>query len=466
MGRRTGHRHARRLRLASGAGFLLAALTLSLAGTAARASSTDAAAEPTILALDLEGVVDPFLADHITQAIAETPSDEAPASSVLIRIDTPGGSVASMREITQAIANASVPVICYVTPQGARAASAGAFVLMSCPVAAMTPGTNVGAATPVGLDGATGSQKAVNDLAASMRSFAERYGRDAVVAESFVTDAVSLSAEEALAAGVIDLIADDESTLLDEIDGTEVQLADGTTVTLTTAGAAVEDDQMGGLTGLLHDLLDPTLAFIFFWLGIALIVLELLVPGHVFSGTIGTILLILAIVSFGFLPVRIIGVVLLIVAAILVAIEAFSPGFGIWGAAGVGCLVLGAWFLYDRSGGVQVSPVAIVPVAAMVAAFSFLVANKMLKLRSMPPASEPGDVVGREGIVIGAGLDPEGIVRVASEEWKAIGPAGTRIAAGAPVRVTKIEGLVLTVEADSDTDRGGRIPAQGERNPA
>ena len=275
---------------------------------------------------------------------------------VLIEIDTPGGLVSSTREITQAILNADVPVICYVTPSGARAASAGSFVLLSCDVAAMAPSTNVGAATPVGIDGAVGSDKAVNDAAASMRAIAEEHDRNADVAESFVTEAVSISAEQALADGVIDLIAPTTEALLDEVDGDTVVLTDGDEVTLETAGAPIVDRSMGGFVGFLHTLLDPTLAFVFFWLGLALIVLELIVPGHIFSGTIGTAMLILAIVSFGVLPVQLIGIVLLIAAAVLMVVELNAPGFGLWGIAGTICLLLGGWFLYDRAGGVSVSP--------------------------------------------------------------------------------------------------------------
>ncbi len=156
---------------------------------------------------------------------------------MLIEIDTPGGLLSSTREITQAILNADVPVVCYVAPSGARAASAGSFVLLSCDVAAMAPSTNVGAATPVGLDGAIGSQKAVNDAAASMRAIAEEHGRNADVAASFVTDAVSISAEQALADDVIDLIAPTTDALLTEIDGDTMTLADGSDATLATAGA-------------------------------------------------------------------------------------------------------------------------------------------------------------------------------------------------------------------------------------
>ena len=431
-----------------------------LAGTA---DAQDGSAEQ-VPVLDLEGVVDPFLADYIEHGI-EVANGDDPAPAVMIQIDTPGGLDSSMRQITQAILNSKVPVICYVSPQGARAASAGAFVLLSCPVAAMAPGTNVGAATPVGLSGAIGSDKAVNDAAAYIRSLAETYGRNADMAESFVRSAESITAETALSADVIDAIAPTAEALLVDIDGRQVRLGDGTTTTLATQGWVLEDQPMGGFIGFLHSLLDPNLAFIFFWVGLALIVLELLVPGHVFSGTIGTILLILSVVSFGLLPVQLVGIALLIGAVVLMIVELNAPGFGIWGFAGLACLVLGGWFLYDRSQGVSVSPAVLAIVAIFVGAFFFLVLTKVLKMRHMAPAQGPEVVVGKEGVVIGRGLDPKGIVRVASEEWKASTSDGSSLPAGARVVVTRLDGLALTVDAANDEGAtAGTAPAEGGRN--
>jgi membrane-bound serine protease (ClpP class) len=261
-----------------------------------------------------------------------------------------------------------------------------------------------------------------------------------------VTDAVSLSAEQALADDVIDLIAPTTEALLTEVDGDTVTLADGTDATLATADAPVVDSPMGGFVGFLHTLLDPSLAFIFFWLGLALIVLELLVPGHIFSGTVGTAMLILAIVSFGVLPVQLIGILLLVAAAVLMIVELTAPGFGVWGIAGTICLLLGGWFLYDRAGGVSVSPVVLIGTAAFIGVFFAIVLRKVLAVRRMPSAQGVETVVGRAGIAIGAGLTPDGIVRVSSEEWRATSADGSTIPAGAPVLVTKLDGLVLTVD--------------------
>jgi membrane-bound serine protease (ClpP class) len=457
MSMRNGRRIPRAARLAVAAG-------LAVAGAVSLGVPAGAQASTEVPRLGLDGVVDPFVADYLQGAIERAASDGAPA--VLIEIDTPGGLISSERQITQAILASPIPVIGYVAPQGARAASAGAFVLLSCPVAAMAPGTNVGAATPVGLNGAVGSDKAVNDAAASIRSLAETYGRDADLAESFVREATSITANEALDAGMIEVIAPSEDALLTDLNGMRVTLADGTTTTLDTTDWVLRDEPMGGFVNFLHGLLDPNLAFIFFWLGLILIVIELIVPGHIFSGTVGTILLILAIVSFGVLPVRLLGVLLLLGAAVAFFVELSAPGLGIWGAIGLVLLVLGAWFLYDRAGGVEVSPYVIVPVALAVTVFFGLVVSKLLAIRRMPPPAGPEAIVGREGVALGDGLAPNGIVRVASEEWRAVAP-GARIPTGAKVRVTAIDGLVLTVEPVSErTERAPAGTPDGKGNPA
>ena len=442
---------------------LTVSMSLVILGLLAGSAGAQSPTAGSVVRLQLDGVVDPFVSDYLRSGIAE--AAEAGAAAVLIEIDTPGGLVSSTREITQAILNAEVPVLCYVTPSGARAASAGSFVLLSCNIAAMAPGTNVGAATPVGIDGAVGSDKAVNDAAASMRSIAEQRDRNAEVAETFVTDAASISAEQALDDDVIDVIAPTTADLIDDVDGRTVTLGDGSRSELEVAGAPLVDRTMGGFVGFLHTLLDPTLAFIFFWLGLALIVLELLVPGHIFSGTIGTALLILAIVSFGVLPVQLIGVLLLVAAATLMVIELNAPGFGVWGIAGTICLLLGGWFLYDRAGGVVVSPVVLIGTALFIGVFFAIVLRKVLRVRRLPPAQGAETVAGKHGVAIGAGLNPDGIVRVSSEEWRATTSDGSTIPAGTPVRVTHLDGLTLVVEgAPAELETADPASAEEERS--
>ena len=414
--------------------------------------------ESSVTHLSLEGVVDPFVADYLREGI-EGAGD---TGAVLLTIDTPGGLDSSMREILKAIQSSTVPVLCYVSPEGARAASAGAFILVACHVAAMAPATNVGASTPVGIGGVTLSEKIEQDAAATIRALAEQRGRNVDLASRFVTESKSITAQEALDGDIIDLIASSDRELLTAVDGRSVEVADGATETLRTAGAAIQDVDMTPGVSFLHDLFDPNLAFIFFWLGLALIVLELIVPGHIFSGTIGTILLLTSIASFGLLPVRLIGIALLVASVVFFVVELNVPGLGIWSAAGIASLVLGGLFLFDPSGGVRVSPFAIAPVAVFMALFFGFVVAKALAMRNLPPAQGPEAVIGREGVVLAGGLNPEGVVRVAAEEWKATSASGS-VSEGSKIRVTRLDGLVLTVEplGSEHASTGGALPARG-----
>jgi membrane-bound serine protease (ClpP class) len=429
---------------------------LLVAGLASIASAQQS--RNSVVHLSLDGVVDPFVADYLRNGIES--ADEAAA--VLLTIDTPGGLDSSMREIIKAIQASKTPVICYVAPEGARAASAGAFILMACPVAAMAPATNVGASTPVGIGGVTLARKIEQDATATIRSLAEQRGRNAELASRFVTESKSITAQEALDGNIIDLIASSERELLTRADGMSVQIADGATVTVQTSGASIQDVDMTPGVGFLHNLFDPNLAFIFFWLGLALIVLELIVPGHIFSGTVGTILLLISIASFGLLPVRLIGIALLVASVVFFVVELKMPGLGIWSAAGIVSLVLGGLFLFDPAGGVRVSPFAIVPVGAFMALFFGFVVAKALAMRHLPAAQGPKAVIGKEGVVLAGALDPEGVVRVAAEEWMARS-AGGAIPEGSKIRVTRLDGLVLTVEPaePEHTPTGGALPARG-----
>jgi membrane-bound serine protease (ClpP class) len=429
-------------------------------GLIALAGQAQGQASDAVMQLELTGVVDPFMADYLRGAIQDANDDGSPA--VLLTIDTPGGLGSSMREITQAILGSNVPVICYVSPEGARAASAGAFILMSCPVAAMAPGTNVGAATPVGISGLTLERKVTNDAVASIRAMAHTYGRNQDVAESFVREATSITATEALDENVIDLIEPNVDALLAAVSGTTVTLGDGSTTTIPDlTDLDVVERSMSPGTGFLHDLFDPNLAFIFFWVGLLLIVIELIVPGHIFAGTIGTVLLLTSLVSFGFLPVRLIGVALLIASVVFFILEVKAPGLGIWSIAGLVCLVAGGLFLYDGSGGVHVSPWVLIAVGGLVALFFGVAVSKLLAIRHVPPVPHGADaLIGKEGVVLGSGLGPEGVVRVGSEEWHALSSSGP-LRGDTRIRVTGLTGLQLTVEPIIDEPVPASVPAEG-----
>lgn len=440
------------------AGLAIVSITVVAGGLGTVAARAEVS--PSIVGLRLEGVVDPFVADYLRGAIESANRSRAPA--VLLRIDTPGGLSSSMREITQAILASRVPVVCYVSPEGARAASAGAFVLMSCPIAAMAPGTNVGAATPVGVSGVVLQRKVTEDAVASIRSMAEIYGRNADVAESFVRDATSISAEQALADNVVDLIEPSTDALLADVSGVTVTLGDGSSAVVPQlTGLPVDERSMAPGVAFLRGLVSPDLAFIFFWLGLVLIVIELIVPGHIFSGTVGTILFLMSIVSFGLLPVRLVGIALLVASVVFFVLEIKAPGLGVWSIAGLASLVAGGLLLYDESGGVRVSFAALLPVATGVALFFGVVVSRLLALRHVPPAPQGAEaVVGRPGVVIGTGLGATGVVRVDAEEWRARTTAGP-LPRGTRIRVTALDGLVLTVEPLEDEHLPAITPAEG-----
>jgi membrane-bound serine protease (ClpP class) len=439
-------------------GILLAGLALAASPAAAQTGS------PQVVELRIDGVVDPFVADHVEGGVAD--AADAGAAAVLITLDTPGGLDSSMRQITQAILNAKVPVIGYVSPQGARAASAGTFILLSTNIAAMAPATNVGAAHPVGLSGAIASEKAVNDAAEYIVGIADARGRNAEWAESAVRDSASASAEEALQSGVIDLIAPDVPTLLSDVNGMTVEVS-GRPVTLDLTGATVIDDPLGFFAGFLHGLLDPNLAFIFFWLGLAFIVAEFFVPGGV-VGTLGVLMLVASLVALGTLPVQLIGVVLLLASIVFFVLELMHPGVGVPAIAGVVCLVLGGLFLFDTSvPGVSVSWWVIVPVAAFATFFFLVVIRAAMRLRHQGATTRDEQLVGVEGVVL-RDLRPLGVVQIASEHWTAEAVRGTP-RKGDRVRVVGMEGLKLTVEpveapaSASTGPQGG--PIGGEETP-
>jgi membrane-bound serine protease (ClpP class) len=397
----------------------------------------------TVLELRLNGVVDPVMANYIQGGIG-TANDDGDAA-VLLTIDTPGGLDSSMRQIIEAIGGSRVPVICYVSPSGARAASAGTFIMMACPVAAMAPGTNIGAAHPVGVAGAIEEQKVTQDAAATIASLARQHDRNWQWARDAVIHSVSISAEHALNIGVIDLIADNTTELLNDVNGRTVVVANGATATIDTAGATVETLSPGIAAQILHALLTPDFAFIFFWLGIGLIVVEFLHPGLSIPGILGLVCLAAAFVTFGLLPVQLIGVVLLLASALSFLLELKHPGLGAAAVVGVITLILGGLTLFDQSvPNAQVSLWVILPVAGLLVLFFATVVNAAMRARRMPKTDDRARVVGLTGVVE-HDLQPNGVVRVASEEWSARSASGT-IPMGTRVRVLDIERLRLIVE--------------------
>jgi membrane-bound serine protease (ClpP class) len=408
-----------------------------------------ASAPRTVVDLRLDGVVDPFEASYLTSQIHSAAAEHATAA--LITIDTPGGLDSSMREIITAILNSPVPVICYVSPDGARAASAGTFILTACDVAAMAPGTNVGAASPVGVSGAIEQQKVKNDAAAFIRSLAEQKHRNPAWAQSAVTQAASVSADEALRLHAINLVAPDEATLLTRLDGRSITKA-GRTFTLHTDGAALEVRSMPLASNLLHHLFTPDLAFLFFYLGIGLLIAELIHPGLSIPGILGVLSLVAAFTAFGMLAVQLVGVVLLVISAGFLLLELKHPGITFAGVAGIVTLILGGMLLFNTNvpnGGVSLWTIG--PVALVMSLYLVLVVPAVLRARHLPAAVGSQRFIGSEGVATSS-IRPRGTARVASELWTADSVAGP-IARGERVRVVGVEGLRLKVEPVRDPEK-------------
>lgn len=415
-------------------GLLAAGLALGVAAPAF-ASFTNP-----IVVISLSGTVDPLSARYVERGINTAKTEHG--SSVLIKIDTPGGLSSSMRSIVQAIAGSSVPVVCWVGPTGARAASAGAIIMLGCPVAAMAPGTNIGAAHPVGFSGQVLDEKVTNDAAAYARSLAQAHKRNADVAEKMVRQSISLTAEEALQQNVIDFIEPSEF-------GVIPHLMEGKSVNgLSIAGTqpVYFPVKMTFIESVLHGAVDPNIAFILFLLGLVGIIFEILHPGITLPGVLGSLAFLVSLVLLGLLPVNIAGVVLLLVGMIFFAFEVHIHSFGVAAALGIASLILGGLFLFNSSvPNAAVSKWLIVGMALALAAFFTLVVRAVVQSRKeLPPPWKLENVVGTEAVVIRA-LDPIGIVRAHREQWSARSAAGT-IAEGARVRVTGVQGLTLQVE--------------------
>lgn len=408
--------------------------------------SAAAAQDPRILELRLEGVVDPFESSYLTSEI-DSAAEEG-MDAVLVTVDTPGGLDSAMRDIVKSILASDVPVICFVSPPGARAASAGTFILTACNVAAMSPGTEMGAAHPVGISGVIEQEKATNDAAAFIRSLAEQRDRNPDWAEEAVRDSVSVSAEEALEIGAIDYVSDDIADLLADVDGDVVETSTGT-VTIETTGARLETRTLGAVVNFLHSLLSPDLAFILFYLGIALVVIEFITPGLGVPGVIGALSLVGSFTAFGMLAVQLVGIVLLLASVVFFAIEAKFPGISGAGIGGLITLVLGGMLLFDTSvPGGGVSLWTIVPVALGAGVFFAFVIPAGLRAHKLPPQMLADRVIGMEGVAHTA-LRPNGVAQIASEQWS-VESVGGNVREGARIRVVGADGLKLKVEPVGD----------------
>ena len=466
------------------------AFALALLATPAKAAD--------VWVVELEGAIGPASADYFVRALDRTA--EADAELLVLRLDTPGGLDKSMRDMIKAILASNVPVATYVAPNGSRAASAGTYIMYASHIAAMAPATNIGSSTPVNIGGgsplplplgddepaedepengeAEGDEdsgdaakpapgnamerKVLNDSVAYIKGLAELRGRNAEWAEATVREAANLTASEALAMNVIDLVAEDLDALLAEVDGRTVDV-DGTEVTLATADANLEYVVPDWRYELLGVITDPNVAYILLMIGIYGLILEFYSPGIGVGAVVGVICLLLGAFALQMLPINYAGLALIAVGIGLLAAEAFSPSFGIFGVGGVVAFVIGSIILMDTDlPGYQLSWEVIAAAAVLSAGIIVFALGAALRSRRAPGATGKENMVGGRGVVVD-GFEAvsrgqaEGHVRAFGEVWQALAARSVSAEAvatleqGSRVRITGVDGLHLLVEPEEDS---------------
>ena len=408
----------------------------------------DPGPEPEVLVVELSSAVHPVSAEILIEAIEE--ANEARAAALVVELDTPGGLVTSTREMTQAMLGSEVPIVVYVAPSGAQAASAGFFLLMAADVAAMAPGTNAGAAAVVGGQGeeieGTMGKKVTADAAAQMRSLAKRNGRPVDLAEAAVLEARSFDAQEALEAGLIDVVASSLPRLLREIDGRTVRVDDGTeTATLQTAGAVVRRIEATPTQRFLGVLADANIAYLLLSLGSIGLLVELYNPGSIFPGVVGAICLVLGFFALAVLPVNYAGLALLGLAVVFFIAEIKVASYGLLSLAGVVSMVIGSLMLFDSPDpALRVSLELVVLVALASGGVALFLMWNVLRTFGTQVRTGSEGMVAERGRTRSA-LDPAGKVFIHGEVWDAV--ADQPVPAGAVVEVVAVEGLRLRVRS-------------------
>lgn len=422
-----------------------------------------------VVVLTLEGVVDPVMARYVERGYSE--ANTLRASAVVLSINTPGGLMTSMREIIQAILNAPIPTIGYVTPKGGLAGSAGAFIMMACHLTAMAPGTTMGAAHPVSGKGEeipkTLDKKITNDAAALMRSLAAQRGRNAVWAEETVTKSKSSSEQEALTKKAIELVAGDLEELLDKFNGRTVSwTASGSGKlerrTLDVAAKRVIEIPMNWRERLFHMLAHPELAYILLSLGTMGLIFELQSSGLGLAGFFGGVCLILALISLSIIPFNVGGLLLMAIGVGLFFADLKLQTHGGLSLLGVICLFFGSTMLFSPiEPFFRVSRPLIYSTVGCTAAFFGALVYLGLKAQASPAATGPASLAGAPGVAVSA-LDPDGIVHVKGEDWSATAEA--RVRKGDPVIVKSVKGLTLLVEGTSEGAPRAKRPATRRRS--
>ena len=394
--------------------------------------------------IELEGPINPGAAAFLTRGLED--AQKGGAQLIVIRLDTPGGLVPSMRTMVKGIMNSTVPVVVYVAPKGAGAASAGVMITVSAHVAAMAPGTNIGAAHPVGAGGKDidkdMSEKVVNDMASYGRGIAQDKGKNADWVEKAIRESVSITAEEAVEKKVVDLVAADIEELLKLLDGREIDLKQGK-VTLKTKDLEKTYYEPGFRDAVLRVISDPNIAYILMMIGLAGLYFELAHPGAVFPGVIGAISLILAFYSFQTLPVNYAGLLLIALAVIFFIAEIKVASYGVLSLGGIVSLTLGSIMLFEDVG---VSLRLMAPTIVLIGGFFVIVSTLAFRAYHSKPQSGIEGLVGEVGVVKKP-LDPEGLVFVHGEYWRAV--SGEKLEPGEMVVVEEVTGLLLKVRKAS-----------------
>ena len=428
-------------------------LTLIVLGAIAAACGSDTRAPGQVHVLTWDGIVNPVMEKYIDRGIGT--AEDSDAAAVVLRLDTPGGLDSSMRNIIQRIESSEVPVIVYVSPAGARAASAGTFITMAGHVAAMAPSTTIGAASPVNSDGSdiegALGRKVTNDAVAYIRGIAEQRGRNADWAEDAVRDAVAVNQAEAVELNVVDFVATSVDDLLAQSQGRQVTLHDaaGETITATVQveGAPVTENNTTIFEQLLYVIADPNIAFLLLSLGGLAIIAEIFSTNGV-TGIFGAIALVLAFFALGSLPTNWAGVALIGFGLALITAEVFVSGFGVLGIGGVIAIAFGGLILTGSGDAdFQVSRSLVIGFAVTAGLLIVVLGGLIVKARKMPVHSGRESLLGMKGTARSR-LDPKGAVMVKGERWDAITVDGQAIEESTPIIVTKSEGFLLYVKRD------------------
>ena len=452
------------------------ALSLPLIAAALLMASPPASADGSVVVLDVNGAIGVATADYLTSGLEY--ANETNAELVIVNMDTPGGLVSSMRDMAQAILNSPVPVATYVTPAGARADSAGTYLLLASHIAAMAPTTHIGAATPVSLTGedttpspfddtpaddaetadedttpggSAMDRKVLNDAVAYIRGLAERYGRNADWAEKAVTEAATLTAREALELNVIDFVATDQADLLAQLDGHEIEV-NSETVALETSDATIDSFEPNWRIKLLAVIANPEIVLLLGMVGLYGLMYEGWNPGALVPGIVGIICLLLAAYALQVIPVNYAGFALIIVGLALMVAEAFAPSFGALGLGGIAAFVFGSIIMFDSGvPGFGISIAFVVTLALVAALFIIWLVSFTLKLQRRGAVSGEDSIVGGFGTAVDDFVG-EGKIWLEGEAWAA--HSREPIRRGQTVVVTAMKGLELDIEPVPNADLG------------